>query len=123
MFLDLAHTNMAVYKKSYTLVLECYRMTKELPESEKFNLISQIRRAATSVRLNIAEGCSRKSEVERKRFYEVARGSVIEIDAALDLVVGLEYLGKGKLVNLGKEIVSAFKMLSGLIDDKKNIHR
>ena len=67
-------------------------MTKHLPADEKFGMISQIRRAALSVHLNIAEGASRKSETERKRFYEVARGSVIEIDAALDIANGLNYL-------------------------------
>jgi four helix bundle protein len=48
-------------------------------------MASQIRRAALSFHLNIAEGSSRKSEVERKRYYEIARGSVIEIDAPLML--------------------------------------
>jgi four helix bundle protein len=48
-----------------------------LPSDEKFGMISQIRRAAFCVHLNIAEGASRKSENERKRYYEIARGSVI----------------------------------------------
>lgn len=54
MFLNLAHTNLDVYKYSYSLTLELYRLTKRLPDSEKFNLISQLRRAALSVYLNIA---------------------------------------------------------------------
>jgi four helix bundle protein len=54
-------------------------------------MASQIRRAALSVHLNIAEGCSRRSETERKRYYEVARGSLIEIDAALDIADSLNY--------------------------------
>jgi len=49
-------------------------------------MISQIRRAALSVHLNISEGASRKSETGRKRYYEVARGSVVEIDSALDKI-------------------------------------
>ena len=119
MFLTLAHTNLDVYNYSYSLTLEVYRLTKDLPESEKFNLISQLRRAALSVHLNIAEGSSRKSLPERKRYYEIARGSVIEIDAALDITVGLNYINKEKLTVLGKNIINTFKLLCGLIDDKK----
>jgi four helix bundle protein len=70
---------------SKKFVLECYKLTKPLPQEEKLGMISQIRRAALSVHLNIYEGASRKSQAERRRYYEVARGSVIEIDAALDL--------------------------------------
>lgn len=64
------------------------------PPEERFNLIFQIRRAALSVHLNIVEGCSRKSEGERKRYYEVAHGSLIEIDAALNVSEDLVIAGK-----------------------------
>jgi four helix bundle protein len=119
MFLKLAHTNMEVYKYSQSLTLEVYKITKELPESEKFNLISQLRRAALSVHLNLAEGSSRKSELEKKRYYEIARGSVVEIDAALVIIVGLEFARKERLSNLGEFIVTTFRLLSGLIDKKE----
>jgi four helix bundle protein len=119
MFLQLAHTHMEVYKYSKSLTLEVYKITKVLPASEKFNLISQLRRAALSVHLNLAEGSSRKSELEKKRYYEIARGSVVEIDAALDIVVELEYAEKEKLSYLGEFIVNTFRLLSGLIDKKE----
>ena len=85
MFAKLNHQKLDIYGVSKQFVLECYRLTKNLPIEEKFGMITQIRRAALSVHLNIAEGSSRKSEAERKRYYEVGRGSVIEIDAALDM--------------------------------------
>ena len=116
MFLKLAHTNLEVYKFSYALTLEAYKVTKKLPDSERFNLVSQIRRAAISVHMNIAEGSSRKSIVERKRYYEIARGSVIEIDTALDIAFGLEYITKENLQKLGELIITNFKLLTGLID-------
>jgi len=81
-------------------------------------MISQIRRAALSVHLNIAEGASRKSVAERKRYYEVARGSVIEIDAALDIADDLEYFKGHQVGNLGKSIINCFKVLTGMIDAK-----
>lgn len=94
MFLDPAHTKMDVFKISRAFVLYCYRETKIFPSEEKFALMQQIRRAAISVHLNLAEGSSRKSLAERKRFYEIARGSIIEVDTALDMAVELNYTNK-----------------------------
>jgi four helix bundle protein len=74
MFLTLNHQRLDVYSHSRSFVLECYRLTKSLPADEKFGMISQIRRAALSVHLNIAEGASRQSVTERKRYYEISRG-------------------------------------------------
>ena len=79
MFLELAHTKLNVYQLSQELAMECYKITRTFPVDEKFAMVQQIRRAALSVHLNIAEGCSRKSKAERKRFFEIARGSVILI--------------------------------------------
>ncbi|MBI2731279.1 MAG: four helix bundle protein [Sphingobacteriales bacterium] len=116
MFLQLKHQKLDVYKFSRTFVLECYKLSNILPAEEKFGMITQIRRAAVSVYLNIAEGASRKSETERKRYYEIARGSVIEIDAALDLAKDLNYLKTYDLTALGDSMVNSFKTLSGLIN-------
>jgi four helix bundle protein len=118
MFLNLNHQKLDIYLVSKCFVLECYKLTKYLPAEEKFGMISQIRRAALSVHLNIAEGASRKSETERKRFYEIARGSVIEIDAALDIAKELEYIIPSNLKNLGELLVKSFKILTGLIESK-----
>ncbi|MCW3094045.1 MAG: four helix bundle protein [Ferruginibacter sp.] len=81
-------------------------------------MITQIRRAALSVHLNISEGASRKSETERKRYYEIARGSIIEIDAALDIANDLEYLSNQNLTTIGELTVKCFKMLTGMIQSK-----
>lgn len=91
MFLQLSHTQKPVYKDSSELVSECYRITAMFPKDEKFAMISQIRRAALSVHLNIAEGCSRRSETERIRYFEIARGSVIEVDAAIGIAIKLDF--------------------------------
>ena len=118
MFLKLNHQKLDVYISSKTFVLECYRLTRSLPPDEKFGMISQIRRASLSVHLNIAEGASRKSEAERKRYYEIARGSIIEIDAALDLAFDLGYIQEQTINNLGEYMVKTFKILTGLIASK-----
>jgi len=115
MFLELSHTKLDIFKVSKSFVLNCYRETKTFPPEEKFGIVQQIRRAALSVHLNVAEGCSRRSATERKRFYEVARGSVIEIDAALDIAVELNYTTKERLYELGQFMLRCFQMISKMI--------
>jgi four helix bundle protein len=74
-----------------------------------------MRRAALSVHLNIAGGCSRKSESERRRFFEISRGSIIEVDAAVDTACSLNYKTEEELKQLGDHLVNTFKQLTGLI--------
>jgi four helix bundle protein len=115
MFLQLAHTRLDAYQFSQELALECYKITKQFPNDEKFAMVQQIRRAALSVHLNLAEGCSRKSKNERSRYFEIARGSVIEIDTALGIAHKLCYATLEQLEPLGNCIVKNFKILSGMI--------
>ncbi len=119
MFLKLNHQKLDSYSYSYAFVLECYKLSKQLPEYEKFGMVSQLRRASLSVHLNIAEGASRKSEIERKRFYEISRGSIVEIDAILDIAKGLEYLNNHDTSKLGEMMIKCFKILSGLITSQQ----
>jgi four helix bundle protein len=115
MFLELSHTKLDVFKVARVFVFSSYKETKNFPSEEKFGMITQIRRAALSVHLNIAEGCSRKSVAERKRFYEIARGSLIEVDTALDIAVNLNYITKEQLKELGILIVRIFQLISKMI--------
>ena len=66
--------------------------------------------------MNIAEGWSRKSLAERKRYFEIARGSVIEIDTAFDIAQELGYTTMEELQTLGHNIIQSFKLLSGMIN-------
>jgi four helix bundle protein len=119
MFLKLNHQALDIYGISRQFVSECYKLTVKLPLEEKFGMISQIRRAALSVHLNIAEGASRKSDAERKRYYEIARGSVIEIDAAFDIAKDLNYLNGIQADQLGNSTINCFKVLTGMIESKR----
>ena len=85
------------------------------PPEEKFALVQQIRRAALSVKLNLAEGATRRSDLERKRYLEIARGSIVEIDAALETAVDLEYLTKTELEAISNLLNKCFAMLSRMI--------
>ena len=115
MFLKLEHTKLDVYHASQKLALECYKVSRLLPIEEKFAMGQQLRRATLSVHLNLAEGCSRKSLAERRRFFEVSRGSVIEIDSCLDIALDLKYFNQEDLNILGKCIIDVFKLLTGMI--------
>ncbi|GAA4320122.1 four helix bundle protein [Flaviaesturariibacter amylovorans] len=116
MFLKLDHQEMDIYKATRAFVLSCYRLSKSFPVEEKFAMCQQLRRAALSVHLNVAEGASRKTAPDRKRFREIARWSLIEIDALLDIASDLDYCQKENLVDLGTLLVRCFQMLSKMMN-------
>lgn len=115
MFLQLNHHQFDVYHVARSFVKDCYVLTRSFPPEEKFAMVQQIRRAALSVYLNIAEGFSRKSAAERKRFFEIARGSIIEVDAALDMAEDFAYCQREDLLQLGSNLTRTFSMLSKLL--------
>ena len=115
MFIQLKHKSLDVYLAVRELTKEVYKTSMLLPAEEKFNMVQQIRRAALSVKLNLAEGSTRRSDIERKRYLEISRGSVVEIDAALETAVDLEYFKKEELQNIGELLNKCFAMLSKMI--------
>ena len=115
MFLQLAHTKLDVFITGKELVLNCYKISKLLPQDERFNMTQQLRRAALSFQLNIAEGSSRKSAIERRRYYEISRGSLIEVDTIPDIARELEYYKKEELAETGNLIIKNFQLLSKMI--------
>lgn len=115
MFIKLNHQSLDVYKAVRELTKEIYFISMKLPADEKFNMVQQMRRAALSVKLNLAEGASRRSPVERKRFIEISRGSLIEIDARLETAVDLKYYLTEELKITGELLNKSFAMLSKMM--------
>ena len=75
-----------VYKRSYKAAIEIYRIAREFPRDELYGLTSQIKRASTSIPLNIAEGYGKRENInEFKRFLLMAIGSCDEMKVLLDL--------------------------------------
>lgn len=71
--------DLVLWKKSMDLVEEIYKVTSTFPDSEKFNLTSQMRRCAVSIPSNIAEGCGRNSTKELLNFLSISNGSSSEL--------------------------------------------
>lgn len=113
--LNLSHKKLDVYQISLKLVKEVYIATRLFPKEEQFVLISQIRRAAISVSSNIAEGASRISKAEKKRFYEISRSSLVEMDTQFEIAIILEYYKNGQMKELEQYLESTFRMLSKMI--------
>ena len=75
-----------------------------------------MKRAGLSVSNNLAEGASRKTKPEKKRFFEISRSSIVEIDNCLTAIMVLNYLTEKDLVAINIALVELFKLISGLID-------
>jgi four helix bundle protein len=88
-----------VYKLALDYLDEIYELVKKLPESEKFNLSSQIVRAATSIVLNIAEGSTGQSNAEQNRFLGLALRSYVETIACIDIIKRRAYVSGDALVD------------------------
>ncbi len=86
-----SHERLDVWRDAMSLVEAVYRHSARFPDSERFGLTAQIRRAAISVPSNIAEGAARKSTLEYLRFLSVARGSLSELDTQLQIATRLGF--------------------------------
>ena len=110
------YRGLQVYEKSYKAALAVYAGTKRYPEEEKYGLTSQMRRAYTSIPLNIAEGyAKRSSQEEFKRFLLMAVGSANEMCVLLDFAKDLGYIPERSYAELSREYDEIGKMLSGFI--------
>ena len=110
------HRRLEVYNKSYKAGLAIYKMTKRYPEEEKYGMTSQMRRASTSIPLNIAEGyAKRSSQEEFRRFLLMAIGSANEMRVLLDYSKDLGYITEERYEKASKEYDEIGKMLTNLI--------
>uniref|UniRef100_A0A7V2ZKV7 Four helix bundle protein n=1 Tax=Ignavibacterium album TaxID=591197 RepID=A0A7V2ZKV7_9BACT len=113
--LDLSHKKLDVWKKSLELVSNVYKLTHSFPREEQFGLTSQIRRASVSNISNIAEGFARSSEIETKRFLEIARSSLVEVDTQIEISKTLGYISENNIKELKENSNHIFAMLTNLI--------
>ena len=92
-----------VYQLALDYVDEIYELANQLPQSENFNLKSQITRAATSVALNIAEGSTGQSDPEQARFLGMAIRSVLETVACLHIIQRRGFISEAQVLEQATE--------------------
>ena len=103
-----------VWKRGIAFTGGIYILTRDLPDREKFGIISQIRRASVSIPSNIAEGCSRQSEKDFARFVEIALGSAFEVETLLIICQEVNYLQQDEIKAVVDELQVIQKSLNSL---------
>lgn len=104
-----------VWQHAQRLAVECARAAKRFPDTDQQVLATQLLRASSSVPLNIAEGSARKGSREFRRYLDVARGSLAEVESALELARELEYLDAEDYGRLDAIATETAKTLWGLL--------
>lgn len=104
-----------VWQKSVELVTNIYRLTGTYPENERYNLVSQMQRAGTSIPSNIAEGAGRTSGPLFKNFLSIALGSAYELETQLIISKNLGYINGEDFNAVAKQITEIQRMIFGLI--------
>ena len=103
-----------VYQAARLLVRDIYRLQQKFPKTEVYALGDQIRRSASSVTSNIAEGSGRNSNKEKVHFIEIAYGSLMEAFSQLQIAQDLGYLTELDIDTIRPQFISVAKILSGL---------
>jgi four helix bundle protein len=107
--------DLRVWSKAHSLTIGIYKATRGFPKEELFGLTSQMRRAASSIGANIAEGSGRRSDGELTRFLHIARGSAAELEYHLLLAHDLELLSGSTHNSLAQQTDEVQRMLTSLI--------
>lgn len=109
------HKDLEVWQKAIAFVTDVYNQTGNFPKEELYGLVSQLRRSAVSIPINIAEGAARQSNKEFIQFLYVALGSLMELDTQLIIAKNLNFLSEKNVNDLQTKADEIGKMLNGLI--------
>ena len=105
------YERLRAWEANHQLVLGIYKATHQWPKSEVYGLISQARRAAFSIPLNIAEGSAKRGSREFRRFLDIALGSMAELSYCLRLARELDYLTEAEWREIEAKRDEAGKLL------------
>ena len=108
------YKNLDAYKESKALVIWVYALIKKFPREEQYALCDQLRRSVISVPSNIAEGSGRTSAKDQAHFFEMAFGSLMEVNCQIDIAHDLGYITKDDVENIEKHVRPIAALLSGL---------
>jgi four helix bundle protein len=115
--------DLRVWSKAHSMTIGIYKATRDFPREELFGITSQMRRAASSIGANIAEGTGRRSDGELTRFLHIARGSAAELEYHLLLARDLDLLSIAKFDSLRGQVDEIQRMLTSLIQQVQPVQR
>ena len=104
--------DLIVYQKAKQLVIDVYKLLELFPDSERFALCGQLRRAVVSIPSNIAEGMGRVSGKDQAHFLNIAYGSLMEVYAQLDIAHDLGYINNEMFNQVESDVEEISKMIS-----------
>ena len=113
-------TQLRVWQRTRSFVVHIYKITLRFPREEVFGLTSQMRRAGISVTSNIAEGFGRFSVKEKIQFYNIAQGSLYELQNQLIISGDIGYLSEKELHMIYNESIAVGRMLSALVRSSRS---
>ena len=111
-----SYRDLIVWQKSMSWVTIVYSLTSKIPESEKFGLISQIRRSSVSIPSNIAEGYGRNYKKDYSRFLQISRGSLFECQTQIEIAINLGFISREDCKEINDLSIEIEKMLNSLIN-------
>jgi four helix bundle protein len=109
------HKDLDVWKEAISFVKEIYKITADFPDSEKYGLVSQLKRAAVSVPTNISEGAARNSDKEFIHFLYISLGSISEVETLIIISNDLTLITESSLTRINNQIEKIRSMILGLI--------
>ncbi|MBT1703546.1 four helix bundle protein [Chryseosolibacter indicus] len=109
------YKDLIVWKKAHAFVLTAYKTSKSFPKEEQYNLTSQLRRAATSIPTNLAEGCGKFTQRDFASYLQNALGSSMEVEYLTFLSFELGYLEIDNFKRMDSGINEVKAMLISLL--------
>ncbi|MCC5906044.1 MAG: four helix bundle protein [Balneolaceae bacterium] len=106
--------NLSVWQKSHVLALSVYKITSGFPKEELYGLTSQIRRSASSIPSNIAEGCGRTTQTQMAQFLNIAMGSASELEYQILLSKDLGFIANSIYTEQTEKVQEIKRMLTSL---------
>ncbi len=112
-------TDLKVWQEGHRLVVSVYKITEKFPAKETYSIVDQMRRSASSVTANIAEGFGRQTYKEKLQFYFIAQGSLIELKNFILIAKDVGYLEAKALSSLVEQSNLTHQLLQGFIQKTK----
>lgn len=112
-------TDLKVWQEGHKLVIIIYEITKKFPKEEIFSLVNQMRRSASSITSNIAEGFGRQGYKEKIQFYYLSQGSLTELKNQIIIAKDVGYLSEEGFRESARQANETHRLLQGLISKSK----